>query len=67
MKEKYCGIISSSIVKIYYLDWITKKKLNSQWLSRIWGDIEDVEKKKGGDSEKSTKCGKSKTHKMRRR
>lgn len=31
------------------------------------GDIEDVERKKGGDSEKSTKCGKSKTHKMRRR
>lgn len=66
MKEKYCGIISSSIVKIYYLDWITKKT-KQPMAKQDLGDIEDVEKKKGGDSEKSTKCGKSKTHKMRRR
>lgn len=64
MKEKYCGIIFSFIVKIYYLDWITKKTKQSMAKQDL-GDIEDVEKKKGGDSEKSTKCGKSKIHKMR--
>lgn len=29
------------------------------------GDIKNVEQMKGGDSEKSTKHGKSRTHKMR--
>lgn len=64
MKEKCCGISFSSTLKIYYLNWITKKTKRSMTKQNL-GDIKNVEKKKGGDSEKSTKYGKSKTHKMR--
>lgn len=57
----------SSIVKIYCLDWITKNT-KQPMAKQDLGDIEDFEKKKRGDSGKSTKCGKkNRTHKMRQR